>query len=100
MIMARLLGLFALIPTTLLLAVSFFVLFTIRKTEAQGLKAFGYVVSALLWAAALLVLSVGIYTLSTGRHPMMNIMEQMKCGPKQGMMMRGGPMSSMMPDKK
>ena len=83
----RLAGLFAIIPATLLLAVSFFVLFTIRKIETQGLKAFGYVVSALLWFSALLVFSAGIYTISTGRHPMISMTHQMKGEHKHGMMM-------------
>ena len=63
----RLLGLFAIIPTTVLLTISFFVLVVLRKIEVQGLKAFGYVIAALLWCSALLVFSLGIYTLSTGR---------------------------------
>ena len=66
-LMSRSLGLFALIPTAILLTISFFVLLTISNVEKKGLKAFGYVVAALLWASALLVFSTGIYTLSTGR---------------------------------
>jgi len=73
----RLLGLLAIIPASVLLTISFFVLFTLRKTEVQGLKAFGYVIAVLLWIGVLLVLSVGAYTLSTGRHPMMYMMQQM-----------------------
>jgi hypothetical protein len=65
-----------------------------RKTEGQGLKAFGYVVAALLWTCALLVFSMGIYVLSTGRHPMMRMMEGMKCSSSQ--MMNGPMMGSMM----
>jgi uncharacterized membrane protein len=100
--MFRLVGLFAIIPATLLLVVSYFVLLTLRKLENQGLKAFGYVIAALLWFGSLMVVSLGIYTLSTGRHPMMSMMqEMMKCkmygpmaghmpGMMQGGMMRGG----------
>jgi hypothetical protein len=73
----RLAGFFAIIPVTILLTISFFVLFTLRKIDNQGLKAFGYVVAALLWVAALLVFSVGIYTISTGRHPMLHMMKEM-----------------------
>ncbi len=94
----RLAGLFAIIPATLLLAVSFFVLFTIRKIEAQGLKAFGYVVSALLWFSALLVFSAGIYALSTGRHPIVSMMYQMWGDQRPGMM--GERMPGMMPAQK
>jgi len=56
---------------------SFFVLFTNRKVENQGLKAFGYVIAVLLWIAAALVFSAGIYILATGQHPMMQMMQQM-----------------------
>lgn len=73
----RLLGLLTLIPTTMLLTVSFFVLFTTRKVEGQGLRVFGYVIAVLLWISAAIVLSAGIYTISTGRHPMLPMMQQM-----------------------
>jgi hypothetical protein len=92
--MFRLLGLFAIIPTTVLLTISFFVLFTLRKTEAGGLKVFGYVISALLWCGALLVFSLGIYTISTGRC----IMQEMMQCKMQGMM--GEHMPKMMPMQK
>ena len=101
--MFRLIGLFAIIPTAVLLTISFFVLFAIRKIESLGLKAFGYVVAALLWVAALLVLSAGIYTLSTGRHPMGCMMHEMMKGKMQGQgMMPAGHMGpgSMMQGQK
>ncbi len=94
--MIRLMGLFAIIPTTMLLTVSFFVLFTLRKTESEGLRAFGWVIIALLWAGALLVFSMGIYTISTGRHPMMRIMQEMKAC---GMQEMAGAHKMMMPQK-
>ena len=95
MLLERLAGLAALIPTTILLTISFFVLVVISKIEKQGLKAFGYVVAALLWAASLLVFSAGIYTLATGRCPMMEMMmrakmERMHCAMGQMPMMHGG----------
>ncbi|MBF0522578.1 MAG: hypothetical protein HQL24_05925 [Candidatus Omnitrophica bacterium] len=73
----RLIGLFAIVPISVLLTISFFVLFAVRKVEIHGLKAFGYVVSALLWMAALLLFSGGIYMLSTGHHPMSGMMKEM-----------------------
>ncbi len=82
----RIMGLFAIIPTAILLTISFFVLFTLRNIETQGLKAFGYVIAALLWVAALLVFSLGVYTVSTGRHPMVNMMQEMMQGQMRGMM--------------
>jgi len=88
MVMSRLIGVYAIIPTALLLAVSFFVLFAIRKIEAYGLRVFGYVVAAILWIAALLVFSAGAYAVYTGRHtiscPMMEMMQKKMYGPKMG----------------
>jgi hypothetical protein len=88
MMMQRLIGLFALVPATVLLTISFFVLVVIGKIEKAGLKAFGYVVAALLWVAALLVSSAGLYTLSTGRCPM----QMMMSGKMHGMMPGSMPM--------
>ena len=93
MLIFRLMGLFTIIPATLLLTISFFVLFTLRKIETQGLKAFGYVIAALLWVATALVFSVGIYTVYSGRHPMMYMMQEMMQGQMPGMM--GGKMPQM-----
>jgi len=92
--MFRIMGLFAVIPVAVLLTISFFVLVTVKKIEGQGLKAFGYTVAALIWAAALLVSSAGIYTLSTGRPvcPMMKMMNNKM----PGMMMKDK-MPAMMP---
>jgi hypothetical protein len=86
MMMSRLGGLFAVIPAAVLLTISFFVLLGVRKAESQGLRAFGYVIAALLWAAVLLVISSGIYMMSTGRPPMICPMQQMMQGQMQGMM--------------
>ena len=85
----RVIGLFAIIPTAVLLTISFFVLFTLRKIETEGLKAFGYCLAVLLWIAAALVLSVGIYTVSTGRHPMKCMMQEMRKAHMQEMMKEG-----------
>lgn len=87
--MMRLCGMFAFIPATVLLTVSFFVLLTLRKSESQGLKAFGYVVAALLWLCSTLVLGAGAYTLATGRCPMMKAMHQMNCKMPMPMMAQG-----------
>jgi hypothetical protein len=83
--MFRLIGLFAIIPATVLLTISFFVLFALRKIEVQGLKAFGYVVAALLWIGVLLVLSLGLYTISKGRCPMVCPMAKMMKGQMHSM---------------
>jgi hypothetical protein len=84
----NLLGLLAIIPTTGLLVVSFFVLFALGKTESQSLKTFGYVIAVCLWISASLIFSAGIYMLATGRHPMMNMMQQMMKGQMQQPMMQ------------
>ena len=88
MVISRLMGVYAIIPTALLLAVSFFVLFAIRKIEVYGLRVFGYIVAAILWIAALLVFSAGAYTVYTGRHIMPCLMmEMMQKKMQHGMMM-------------
>jgi hypothetical protein len=46
-----------LIPTAILLAISFFVLVTVAKVEAKGLKIFGWVICVFLWLVAALILS-------------------------------------------
>ena len=79
----RLMGLGALIPATLLLTVSFFVLLAARKIEDNFLKSFGQLLVVLLWAGALFVSLVGVYTLVTGKCPMIRMME------KRAMMCRG-----------
>jgi len=96
----RTFGLFAIVPISMFLTVSFFVLYAVTKTEMQSLKSFGRVIAVLLWISAALVLSVGIYTISTGHHPMMQMMGKHK------MMMRMDNkecqemMEKCMPDKK
>jgi hypothetical protein len=82
--LARLMGLCAIVPTTLVLTVSFFVLFALREVKSNVLKAFGYVVAAFLWISALLIFSVGIYTLATGKCPIQKMMMQ-----KHGMICQG-----------
>jgi hypothetical protein len=89
----RSLGLFALIPTTVLLTISFFVLFANSKVEMQGLKSFGRVIAVLLWISAALVFSVGAFVIATGQHPMKLMMKggccPMMMGGMEGKMMKG-----------
>ena len=73
----RLLGLVAIIPISMLLTVSFFVLFAVRKVETKTLKTFGHVVAALLWVAATVVFLIGLYVVITGKHPLMQMKGQM-----------------------
>ncbi len=74
----KLAGLYAIIPTTLLLAVSFFVLLTVNNAKSQGVKIFGYVIAVLLWISAAIVFSGGIYSLTTGKYPMKHMMKKMQ----------------------
>jgi hypothetical protein len=86
--MLRFLGLFSIIPVTILLTVSFFVLFVLNKITSKTLRGFGVAIVILLWLSASLVLSLGIYTVATGQHPMM----QMHRAMMKNMMMQPGMM--------
>jgi len=50
-------GLMTVVPVVILLTMSFFVLFAVRKIDTRGLKVFGYVVTALLWGAIVTIFS-------------------------------------------
>lgn len=69
------------IPAVVLLAVSFFVLVVVKKTEGSALKAFGYAVAIFLWGAAVVICSISLNALSGG---------------PRGGMMSGCPMAEMM----
>jgi len=77
MIVMRAMGLFAIIPASVLLTISYFVLAANKRQEEGNLKAFGYVTAILLWIAASLVLLAGSYTVITGKHPMQIMMKHM-----------------------
>lgn len=80
--MVKTCALSGILPATLLLATSFFVLLAVRKTEkGQVLKVFGYVIVALLWLTALIALTAGFYNDPYGRR-------SLKCM-KSGMMKQG-----------
>jgi hypothetical protein len=51
---------FVLIPVVILLTISFFVLATLNKVEAKGLKTFGWAICVLLWLTAALVLTTAL----------------------------------------
>jgi hypothetical protein len=61
MCMMKCAELFTVLPAVGLLSISYFVLVVNRKIEAGALRAFGYVLAALLWISALLAFSVGSY---------------------------------------
>lgn len=93
--MPKMMGLFALIPASVLLTLSFFVLFAISKMGKSKLKAFGYAVVAVLWLVAVLLFSTGLcMTLSCGSMKGCPMQEMMK-GKMHGMM-QGGPQGAPM----
>ena len=71
----RILGFIVFIPASMLLTASFFVLFAIEKVKENGLKAFGKVVAAILIIVSVLIFAKGIYTIATGKCPMMQEMQ-------------------------
>jgi hypothetical protein len=75
MLIMRFLGTFAIIPTTLFLTMSFFVLLAAENIQHHGLKLFGYFVAALLCLTAVLMLFTGIYVMVTGRSPLRPLLQ-------------------------
>lgn len=93
--MPKMMGLLALIPASVLLTLSFFVLFTITKVEKRKLKVFGYTIAALLWLVAFVVFSAGIYMAFSGCPMRGYPMQEMMKGKMRGMMQsapQGAPM--------
>ena len=64
--MSRIAPIIVVVPISLLLALSFFVLLSIRKAETKGLKAFGYVVAGILWLGVLVIFLGGVYKIAKG----------------------------------
>ena len=86
----RLMGLFAVIPASILLTLGFFVLLVLRKTEEKALKILGSIALVFLLTGSTLIVLSGVHTLMTGKCLMMKMMQA-----KQGMMCKGmmaGPM--------
>ena len=73
--MVKLSFLIAIVPISLLLTLSFFVLSALHKIEGKGLKAFGYVVVGFLWLAALVVFSGAVYKMAQGSVIMKGMMQ-------------------------
>ncbi len=74
--MIRFMGFFTIIPASVLLAISFFVLFALIKIESPPLKNLGRIVAVLLWISAALLLLMGLYILVTGHHPVIDIVSE------------------------
>ncbi|MBU2530669.1 MAG: hypothetical protein KKD35_06485 [Elusimicrobia bacterium] len=71
----NILGLAAIIPITMFLTISFFVLLGAEKTECANLKKFGKFVAVMLWICSAFICALGIYVLITGSHPALPLME-------------------------
>jgi hypothetical protein len=79
--------LLTIVPVSLLLTLSFFVLLSVKKAETKGLKSFGYVVAGILWAAVLVILLGGVCRIASAAYPA-------RCRMRK-MMMQSMPMQNM-----
>lgn len=61
----KVVGLFTVVPTVVLITISFFVTVILTKAEKKFLRIFGMVVVVLLWAAAFIVFSTGIFLIAS-----------------------------------
>jgi len=61
----KIMGLFAIVPSIMLITISFFVMFILVKTEKKFLRLFGMVVVGLLWVTAFVVFFSGIYLVAS-----------------------------------
>ncbi|MFA5092737.1 MAG: hypothetical protein WC543_02175 [Candidatus Omnitrophota bacterium] len=93
--MMKMFPLLAIVPISVLLTLSFFVLYTLRKVEEKPLKAFGYVVVGFIWLATLIMFSGAVYRMAKGPMPMKCMMQK-----RMGMMMgKDGMGTREMPEK-
>ncbi len=74
MTFGRMLGMYMLVPATVLLTVSYFVMVVNGKLEKKGLKMFGTIIVILLFVAALLALLFGTMILVMGKPPIVQSM--------------------------
>jgi high-affinity K+ transport system ATPase subunit B len=90
----------AIVPISVLLMVSFFVLYALRKVEEKGLRVFGYVVAGFLWLSALVVFSGAVYKMAQGPAGMKGMTQQgMKMDCMAQMMRKDNPPAMMIPEK-
>ena len=101
MYMAKCCPLMALVPISLLLTASFFVLFTLRKATEKWLKALGYLAVSLLLLTVLVIFSRAASNISNGFGGMKcTMMQKMQMGNMQRMMQQGDMPCMAMSDKK
>ncbi len=89
MCMVRLSHLLAIVPISLLLTLSFFVLLVMQKIEEKALKTFGYVVVSFLWLAALVVFSGAVYKTAKSSPIAMKCMMHNDSMPAMAMLEKG-----------
>ena len=58
----RMFGMLFIVPATILLTLSFFILYVLRKIAVSPLKVFGYAVVGLLWISSLCTFTGGVVT--------------------------------------
>ncbi|MCG2713781.1 MAG: hypothetical protein L6308_02910 [Candidatus Omnitrophica bacterium] len=91
--MSKMALIIAVVPISLLMVLSFFVLLSIGKAQTKGLKIFGLVVATLLWLAVATIILGGVYGLAKSGNK--------KCMMQKKMMMQGAQrMSGMQPEQK
>ena len=100
MCMLKFSSLIAIVPISVLLTISFFMLLTLRRVEEKGLKAFGYLVTAFLWLAALIIFLGAVYNMGRVPGRMKYMMHQrMKMESMPQMMQQSNMPGMTMPEK-
>ncbi|HOW42893.1 MAG TPA: hypothetical protein P5110_06500 [Candidatus Omnitrophota bacterium] len=84
-------GLLCIVPATILLTISYFVLFAQVKAGNKTLKRFGRFVLVCLWLSAAIVLSTGLYLTVSGKS-VFHLMKGKSAWKAHHPWMQGGPM--------
>lgn len=86
MFMLKCCSLMVLLPVSIFLTLSFFVLLVLRKVEEKWLKAFGYFIVSFLILSTLIVFSGVAYSMIKGARGGCMLRQKMKMGAMSGMM--------------
>jgi hypothetical protein len=81
----RFAGVFTLIPATMFLVISFFILFAVSKIESERMKRFGRALAILLWVCSALVFFCGVTLSVVGPQHVMHHKMAMLRGGMEGM---------------
>ncbi len=100
--MSKISSIIAVVPISLLMVLSFFVLLSIGKTQTKALKIFGMVTAVLLWLAVATIILGGVYGLAKSDNKKCMMQKKMMMQNAQGMSgMSGMPgMPGMLPEQK